>query len=96
MADSDLEIMKLKVFDKQKKANNENYSFLAVVVHSCNPSTKEAEASLIFRKSFRTAKATQRNSVSKSSNNKNLYTLLTVYLCQANSPLKYITPLVLR
>jgi hypothetical protein len=33
-------------------------SSLAVVVHTFNPSTQEAEASLVYRESFRTARAT--------------------------------------
>jgi hypothetical protein len=43
-----------------------------VVVHSFNPSTWEAEASLVYRVSSRTARVTQRNPVSKTSKqNKN-------------------------
>jgi hypothetical protein len=36
-----------------------------VVVHAFNPSTREAEASLVYKVSSRTARATQRNPVSK-------------------------------
>jgi hypothetical protein len=41
---------------------------LAVVAHAFNPSTWEAEASLVYRVSSRTARATQRNPVSKKQN----------------------------
>jgi hypothetical protein len=37
----------------------------AVVAHALNPSTREAEAGLVYRVSSRTARATQRNPVSK-------------------------------
>jgi hypothetical protein len=37
----------------------------AVVAHTFDPSTWEAEASLVYRVSSRTARATQRNPVSK-------------------------------
>jgi hypothetical protein len=39
-----------------------------VVVHAFNPSTWEAEASLVYRVSSRTARAIQRNPVSKKQN----------------------------
>ena len=50
-----------------------------VVVHACNPNTlggrgrriSEFEASLLYRVSSRTARATQRNSVLKKPNPKN-------------------------
>jgi hypothetical protein len=50
-----------------------------VVVHAFNPSTRgaggrwisEFEASLVYKVSSRTAKATQRNPVSKNPNNNN-------------------------
>jgi hypothetical protein len=48
---------------------------LGVVAHAFNPSTQEAEAgrqmaSLVYRVSSRTARATQRNPVSKKKKNK--------------------------
>jgi hypothetical protein len=43
---------------------------LGVVVHAFNPSTWEAEASLVYRVCFRTARATQRNPVLKTKANK--------------------------
>jgi hypothetical protein len=53
-----------------------------VVAHAFNPSTREAEAggflefeaSLVYRVSSRTARATQRNPVSKNQKNKNKQT----------------------
>jgi hypothetical protein len=41
-----------------------------VVVHAFNPSTWEAEASLVYRVSSRTTRAIQRNPVSKNKQNK--------------------------
>ena len=55
--------MPLQVTDIKNKAS------WAVVVHTCNPSTWEAEAvrsrSLVYRVSSRTARATQRHPVSE-------------------------------
>jgi hypothetical protein len=52
-----------------------NFLSRAVVAHVFNPSTQEAEAgrspSLIYRVSSRTARATQRNPVSKNQINNN-------------------------
>ena len=39
-----------------------------VVAHTFNPSTREAEASLVYRVSSRTCRAIQRNHVSKGQN----------------------------
>jgi hypothetical protein len=56
--------------------DNGNNNKPGMVVHAFNPSTWEAEAgefeaSLVYRVSSRTAKATQRNPVSKNQNNNN-------------------------
>ena len=58
---------------RQKEAKQDGRPSWAVVAHAINPSTWEAEAvgtpefnvSLVYRVSFSTAKATQRNPVSK-------------------------------
>jgi hypothetical protein len=52
------------LFKKKKKSR-------AVVVHTFNPSTWEAEASLVYRVSSRTARATQRNLSRKKQKQKN-------------------------
>jgi hypothetical protein len=49
----------------------------AVVVHAFNPSTWEAEASLVYRGSSRTTRATQRNSASKNQTKPNQKTKQT-------------------
>ena len=41
-----------------------------MVVHAFDPSTREAEAGLVYKVSFRTARATQRNPVSKNQKKK--------------------------
>jgi hypothetical protein len=58
---------------QNKQTNKKKNRCLAVVVHAFNPSTWEAEAvrfqefkaSLVYKVSSRTARATQRNPVSK-------------------------------
>ena len=59
-----------------------------MVVHSFNPSTLEGEvalcefeANLAYRESSRTARATQRNPVSKKNKNKNKTQLVACYSC---------------
>ena len=64
---------------KKTKSKKEKKSIIcrAVVAHTCNPSTlggrgrqiSEFEASLVYRVSSRTARATQRNPVLKNNNN---------------------------
>jgi hypothetical protein len=51
----------------------------ALVAHTFNPSTWEAEASLVYRVSSRTGRATQRNPVLKKTKNKKdcIYTKIT-------------------
>ena len=62
--------MPLQVTDIKNKAS------WAVVVHTCNPSTWEAEAGrslgLVYRGSSRTARATQRHPVSEKKKKKKL------------------------
>jgi hypothetical protein len=48
----------------QKKIRRHGISQM-VVAHTFNPSTREAEASLVYKVSSRTARAIQRNPVSK-------------------------------
>ena len=43
-----------------------------VVAHTFNPSTREAEASLVYKVSSRTARAIQRNPVSKKQKRKEI------------------------
>jgi hypothetical protein len=65
---------------KQNKFKNAS-SEPGVVAHAFNPSTQEAEAggflsseaSLVYKMSSRTARATQRNPVSKNQKKKTLY-----------------------
>jgi hypothetical protein len=71
-----------KQTNKQNNNNNKNNKRVcfswAVVAHAFNPSTQEAEAggfsefeaSLVYKVSSRTAKATQRNPVSKQNKTK--------------------------
>jgi hypothetical protein len=57
--------------DSQKNKTHKqtkNWNCLAVVVHAFNLSTWEAEAGLVYRVSFRTVGAIQRNPVSKKKN----------------------------
>ena len=57
---------------EQNKTKQKTTFSWAVVVHTFNPSTweEETEASLVYRVSSRTAKAIQRNPVSKKQTNK--------------------------
>jgi hypothetical protein len=60
------------------------------VAHAFDPSTREAEASLVYKVSSRTAKAIQRNPVSKkqtnnNNNNNNKTEFGKTVLCTANT-----------